>query len=368
MRPGRKPQGRTHVTVRQGRDRTLRHVDPNDPLHAADHVRFSAAYRAARERERDQPRERPTQTLKFPSLGGGFMLDSEGNELTSAEHFGLLKSAQEGRGWYWQETKRADGTLRLRKVPTDAVHLLALTVRPDYAAALAFLSSHPKGAARVRPFLVRALRLAAEEFQAATGLEPLALQCHPEEGTLHGHLAYSSVSGDNRLLWTRSGKGRKGLRLLGPSHCGTLRLAEAGYLSDNDAALARNDLADRVRHNLGEDPVDLRLGRLLDGLCEQFFAGGLRKVFVWAADRYRRDLAARRTERPDALKAAKKEAEHERDRLAAEVVQLRAEIARLAAMPPVFAPPPSQPAFAPGLLPPLPQISLTRTGPSGPPR
>lgn len=368
MRRRKRTQGRTHVTARRGRNRTLYHVDPTDPLHADDHARFAAAYREARAREREQPRERRAAPLKFPSLDGGFMVDAEGRELTSAEHFALLKTAQEGRGWYWQETQRTDGTVRLRKVPTDAVHILALPVRPDYAAALAYLSAHPKGQARVKPFLLRALRLATAEFRAATGLDPLALQCHPEEGTLHAHLAYASVSGDNRLLWTKRGKGRKGLRLLGPSHCGTIRLAEAGYLTDEDASLARKDLADRVGNNLGEDPVDLRLGRSLDALCERFFSGGLQKVFAWAAERYRRDLAARRAERPEQLKAAKDEVAAERDRLAAEVTALKAEVARLVATPPVFAPTISQPAFAPGLLPPLPQISLTRNGPSGPPR
>jgi len=368
VRRRKKTQGRTHVTIRKGRDRTLRHVDPTDPVHVDDHERFSAIYKAALEQARAQVRDKPDRTLKYPSLAGGFMLDATGRELTSEEHFALLKVEQERRGWYCQETQRADGTPRLRKCVTDPLHLLAVCFRPDYALALSFLSGHPKAKDSVKPFLKKALGMVAEEFQAATGLEPVAEECHPEEGNLHGHLTYASVSADNRLLWAREGKGRKGLRLLGPNHCGTIRLAEAGYLPESDSALARQDLAERMRSTGGDEPVDLRISRSLDALCERFFAGGLRKIFEWAAEHYRADLAARRAERPDVLKAAKEKAEAERDQLASEVAALKAEVARLAAAPPVFVRAVQKPVFDPAIMPPVPAISLTRNGPTGPHR
>lgn len=303
MKRNKTIQGRTHIKLKKDRDRTLLHLDPLNPLNASDHARFSALYKAARARESVLALYgRARDDLKFPSLGGGFMLDSTGKEITSEEHFVLLKAEQELRNYYVQETTRNNGTTRLRHCPSDPLHALAISYRPDHALALHLMEKDPANRTQIKQFVRRMLVEIAAEFQIATGLPVVAGECHPEEGNLHFHLVYATISRDHRLLWNIQGKGRKGLRLLGPGHIGTLRLVDAKYLAERDASLARKDLTDRMRSIRGELPVDLRLSLALDALCDQFFKATFPELYLRASKQYREELRQRMNERPSALK------------------------------------------------------------------
>jgi len=359
-------KGHTHISVTL--DRTIEHLDPNSDTHARDRLLARKLLAAVKALDQVRIDLRLSRRGKFETLEGGILVARDGHQLSAAEHKARLQKAVKERGYYWAEETRGDGRHRLRKKKTKGVHSLAITFRPDVAQALAALERSPRFRHLIRPFVMAAVQAAVAEFEAATGLQVLVAQVHPEESVLHFHLTYASVSAANELLWRRGHRGRHGLRLLGPSHTGILRVIEAGFLPDEDGRMARVDL-DRMTRQHGEEPADWRLSLALDGAAQAFAERhGVQAVFREAAAEYCRDLTARRAERPDALKAAKDKVTTERDRLAAEVAQLRAEVARLTSAPPVFAPTISQPAFAPGLLPPLPQISLTRTGPSGPRR
>jgi len=319
-------KGKIHISVK--RARTIAHLDPRDLVHASDKL-FA---KAVRERERAASAERietrSGDDLKFPSLGGGFMLKPDGREISGEDHFRLLAKAAVSRSYYFADSIRDDGRPRRRKRPTHGVHALAVLFRPDQASALAQMDGIPALRAKVKAFLVRCFGVVVQEFQAATGLEVLAGEIHPEEGCLHFHVVYASVSADNELLWQRWQRGRHGLRLLGPSHCGMLRLITAGFLPRSDGAHARHDLESRRRALNGDDPIDFRLAFTIDLLVERFAsAPELAPIFAQASERYREQLNLRRAERPSALKAAKQKAEEERDKLAAEVASLKAELA-----------------------------------------
>lgn len=298
MRRRAKRRGKTHITAKKGNNRTLQHIDPTDPLHAEHHRRYADQYKKIRAKQRVPERN---ETLKFRSLGGGFKVDASGHELSSEEMFVLHKITQKTRGFYWELGMRKNGTERIRKRPTEPLKILAITFRPDYAIGLEYLDKHPTTAGLVKPFLKAALASLTKTFRAATGLEPISGQCHPEEGQLHFHTVYSTVSADNKLLWSKTGKGRKGLRFLGPSHIGTIRQADAGFIPEKDAGLARLDLADRMRSTGGEEPLDLLLSRELDAMCETFFSGQFSPVAEWAREKYQTELTARRSKSPAVL-------------------------------------------------------------------
>jgi hypothetical protein len=354
-------KGKTHVAIK--RERTVDHLDPTSATHSADQV----AAKAIRERAQASKAERIDYSafddLKYPSLGGGLMYGPDGRELSSAEHKRLLIETAEALARYLSEGTRSNGRARRRYRKTTALHSLAVLMRADQAAGLAAIEQHPEMRHLVKPFLWQVYKVVAAEFSAATGLEVIAGQVHPEEGVLHLHLTYSSVSAEHELLWKRGHRGRHGLRLLGPSHGGTLRLIAAGFLPASEGSLAIHDFNDRVRELGGEQPIDWQLSLVVEGLVERFVEShGLGSIFADAAERYRAGLAVRRAERPAALKAAKIKVEQERDQLAGEVAKLKAQIAKLATHAPAFLP---QLKRSPAL-PPLPSISLSRSGPSGP--
>jgi hypothetical protein len=346
-------KGKLHVAIR--RQRTVDHLDPTSATHAAD----QAAAKAARERAQADQAARIDyglfDQLKFPSLGGGLMFDADGRELSSDEHKQLLFATAEARAYYLSEGARKNGRTRRRQRRTTPLHSLGVLLRADQAAGLAAVERHSELRHLVKPFLRQVFKVVAAEFSAATGLDVIAGQVHPEESVLHLHLTYSSVSADHELLWQRGHRGRHGLRLLGPSHGGTLRLVAAGFLPACEGSLALHDFKSRCRELGGEMPVDWRLSLVVEGLVERFVETyALHGIFADAAEHYRAGLNARRAERPAALKAAKKNAEQDRDRLAAEVAQLKAQLSKLAAHVPAFLPQLSAP------LPPLPNLSLHR--------
>jgi hypothetical protein len=321
--------GKMHVNV--SAMRTIEHLDPTTELHVADHIAANAARLRSEAAKAERIETGLHRRLKYPSLGGGLMSLGDGGELSSDEHKNLLSDTAKARAYYFSEGTRKDGRIRRRKRPTVPLHSLGILMRPDHAAALAEVEKHPEMRHLVKPFLLQVLRVVAQDFSAATGLDVIACQVHPEEGCLHLHLTYSSVSTDHRLLWQRGHRGRHGLRLLGPSHGGTLRLIAAGFLPASEGSMAARDFRDRVRQLHGDLPVDWQLSVAVEGLVEAFAEQhGLQGAFAGHRTRYHSELSLRRSERPAALKSAKEKVEGERDHLAAEVRALKAQLAKIA--------------------------------------
>jgi hypothetical protein len=341
----------THIDVCSVR--TVEHLDSNSAVHAIDRERAIEARARKTAMRQYRNDDRPNEQLKFPSLGGGLLLAPDGGEVSGNEHKSQLVAAIAKRSFYWRDEVRSDGRLRRRKRKTKGIHNLAITARPDFAAMLSALERSPRHRHLVRPFVVQLARDLATEFAALTGLEVLFIEGHTEEGNLHLHISYASVSASNELLWAYRSTGRKGLRCLGPWHIGNLRLSLAGYVPKDDAALAVADLR-RVQSRHGELPVDWLLSVAADGRCEAFVEKhGLHAEFAAAAERYGREVRERRAQRPDQLKAKASMAESERARLANENAALREQVRQLlAAVPtPSKAPVPTQiPARTRGLV------------------
>lgn len=337
----------THITV--SRVRTVEHLDSNSDTHATDRERAREA-RARKTAQKETRNEtHPNEALLYPSLGGGLLFGPDGRELSNTEHKARLVEAVAQRSYYFRDEVRADGRLRRRKRKTSGVHNLAVTVRPDYAMLLAALDHNPNTRHLVRPFMVQLARELAREFAASAGLEVLAVECHPEEGNLHFHVSYATVSADNRLLWSDCCAGRKGLRCAGAWHIGNLRLALAGYVPRDDAALAVADLR-RVQSLHGAPPIDWILSQSVDGHCTAFVEmHGLQTEFAAVSERYGREVRERRAQRPDQLRATAAKATADRDRLAQENAALKVQLAAL-----------KQGISAP--LPPLPPLSLHTQG------
>lgn len=337
----------THITV--SRVRTVEHLDATSGTHATDRERAREARQRKAAQKETRNKTRPNEALLYPSLGGGLLFGPDGRELSPSEHKARLVEAIAERSFYWRDEVRADGRLRRRKRKTNGAHNLAVTVRPDFAMLLAALERNPNTRHLVRPFMLQLARELAREFAALTGLEVLAVEVHPEEGNLHLHLSYATVSADNRLLWSDRSAGRKGLRCAGAWHIGNLRLALAGYVPRDDAALAVADLR-RVQSLHGAPPIDWTLSQSVDGHCVAFVEKhGLQAAFADVAERYGREVRERRAQRPDQLRAQAAKATADRDRLAKENAALKAQLAAL-----------TQGISAP--LPPLPSLSLSTHG------
>ena len=205
----------THIAV--NRVRTIEHLDSKSDTHASDRERAKQARERRVAMKQIRNDERTNEALHYPSLGGGVLFGPDGRELSRTEHKALLVEAIVERSYYLRDEVRADGRSRRRKRKADGVHNLAITLRPDVSLLLAALERDPRTRQIVRPFLRRLARELAREFAALTGLEVLAVELHPEEGNLHLHLSYATVTADNRLLWPERTVGRKGLRCLGPA-------------------------------------------------------------------------------------------------------------------------------------------------------
>ena len=323
-------QGKTHIAIEF--PRTIDHLDPNSTTHIADQIESKQVRQKNKQMFAERADLRPLQGFKFPTLGRGFMAGKNGLELSGPAHKKLLTEATQARAWYWSDGEREDGVKRRRKRKTKGIHTLAVLMRPDQVMALEVLDKNPKYSHLTRPLIIEIMKAIGIEFESATGLEVIAYNIHCEEGCLHLHLTYASVSAENELLWSRCHAGRHGLRLLGPSHGGTLRLIKAGFLQKSEGVFAIKDFLDRVSKLEGDRPIDWQLACLIEGMIEVFSEKHkLRSVFNEAAEKYRGDLLARRAERPDALKAAKNKAEAERDSLAHKVAELTAKVAELTA-------------------------------------
>jgi len=184
-----------------------------------------------------------------------------------------------------------------------------------------------------RQELVDEVRRLGAEFERLSGYQLEASELHPEEGSLHLHLTYSTVDPDHKLLHPVGGPGRKGLRLAGPSIIGTLRLVDAGIWPESDGRLAQKWLADRRRG--GVEPVDLSLSQYLDGLAEKALLAvgscepAARAIIAGARADYVKAAREKRETRPDVLEERVGELEGRNAQLTAEVEQLRLELSRV---------------------------------------
>ena len=313
----------THIAITKVS--TIDHLDSNSAVHAKHKVLAEEARAKRAERERDWISFAPPGKLKFPCLQGGLLLRPDCSIMSSFDHRFLLKRLVKDRAFYFREEMRADGRARLRKIKTRSVRNLALTFRPDFSAFLASRAEGRDGDA-VRAHVIACAKVAMDEFKAATGLEVVAAEIHPESGNLHLHISYCSVDGQNRLLWPATACGRKGLRMAGAWHVGTLRLARAGYLSDGDARLAETDLRRAVRRH-GVEPIDWALAQTLDEQCERFVAtNGLDAEFNQHATAYRAGLLARRARSPRGVAEFARTADMQRQQALEEIRSLRSRL------------------------------------------
>lgn len=312
-------KGRT--TARVASVNAIIHLDSTSGLHA-EHQELSKRLHAKARQEVTVSVE-PAAPPKFPSLQKGLMLDGHGTVIDSTAHLQLLTQLNHDRSYYVTTETRKNGTTYQRKLVTTGIHQLAVTYYPVHSMVFARLDQ--KGIP-VRDLVVEHTRKLGLEFARLTGYEVVAMQIHPNEGILHPHLCYATVNDDHRLLHPLSGRGRRGLRFLGPSSIGTLRLVENGVWPEEDAELAKSFLAGSVRR--GQEPVDWVLSRYLDGLAEKSLLDLARShssvTQIWqnVASEYSNYAVARREARPDLMA--------ERiDLLAAENEALRAELAAL---------------------------------------
>ena len=291
-------KGKTHAVI--GSERAIEHLNPGSDTHARDKARAQEA----RERVAGLviADDSPTETLKYPSLNNGVMLRADGTEITGEEHAALLSRLKTERGRYVMKQRRADGREYNRSRKTDGLRQLAITFRPEHALALARID---RAGLPVRASVIDYACKLGAEFARMTGYEWVAAQIHPEEGSLHVHLAYATVNKKRELLHPSEGIGRKGLRLAGPSVIGTLRLVDSGIWPEEDGRLARSWLADRRVG--GADPVDYTLSSYLDGMADKTLLG-LGKLNPVAAEivnrarlDYETDAKQRRSERPDVV-------------------------------------------------------------------
>ena len=253
-------KGRT--TARVASVNSIIHLDSTSELHA-EHQKLSKRIHARANQEVLVNIE-PQETLKFPSLGKGVMLDGKGSEINGDAHLELLNRLTNQRGYYHAQETRKNGTTYQRKLKTTGIHQLAVTYYPVYSMAFSRLENE---GIPMRDLVLDHTRKLGAEFNRLSGYEVVAMQVHPNEGILHPHLCYATVDEQHKLLHPLTGPGRRGLRFLGPASIGTLRLVENNLWPESDAVLVRKFLAGSVRR--GQEPLDWILSRYLDGLAEK---------------------------------------------------------------------------------------------------
>ena len=315
-------KGRT--TAKVGSIAAIVHLDSTSDLHA-EHQELSKKLHAQARARVSIPLPSP-EPAKFPSLGKGLMFDGNGALIDSESHVALLTRLNRERGFYRATETRKNGTSYERKLPTVGIHQLAVTYYPVHSTTLARLD---KSGIPVRDIVIGHTQKLGHEFARLTGYEVVAMQIHPNEGILHPHMCYATVDKENKLLHSLNGRGRRGLRFLGPACIGTLRLVENGVWPEDDAEMARRFLAGSVRK--GQEPIDWVLSRYLDGLAEKSLMD-LSKQFTGVADiwnatarDYKIGAIARREERPDLMAKRIEALASENDALRNELAQLKAD-------------------------------------------
>jgi hypothetical protein len=313
-------KGRTAARVASVK--SIVHLDSTSALHA-EHQELSKRIHAQASREVTVSVEPPT-ILNFPSIGKGIMLDQKGVEIGSEKHLKRLDQLRQDRSFYIAKETRKNGATYERKLRTTGVHQLAVPYFPVYSMTFARLDNQ---GIPVRDAVLDHTRKLGTEFERLTGYEVLASQIHPNEGVLHPHICYATVDHEHRLLHSITGRGRRGLRFLGPALIGTLRLVENGIWPESDSEMATTFLKGSIRR--GQEPVDWVLSRYLDGLAEKTLLNLSRtheivkQIWGEVVHEYSAYAIKRRSERPDLMANRLSELESENNDLRAELIALR---------------------------------------------
>lgn len=315
-------KGRTTATVRS--IAAIVHLDSTSDLHA-EHQELSKKLHADA-RARIAITLPPPESDKFPSLGKGLLFDGNGELIDSDSHVARLTGLNRERGFYRATETRKNGTSYERKLPTVGIHQLAVTYYPVHSTTLARLD---KSGIPVRDIVIGHTQKLGHEFARLTGYEVVAMQLHPNEGILHPHLCYATVDKENKLLHSLNGRGRRGLRFLGPACIGTLRLVENGVWPEDDAEMAHRFLSGSIRN--GQEPIDWVMSRYLDGLAEKSLMdlsqqrAGVAEIWKATAQEYKIGALARREERPDLMTKRIEALANENDALRSELARLKAD-------------------------------------------
>jgi hypothetical protein len=154
------------------------------------------------------------------------MLDPAGQEITSQEHKYLIRSAAKERNFYWQykydpETDEIvrykngnPNRRRIRKIDKKRIkpiRQIAVTFRPDHSLALHIIDKKAEGEealGKLRKFIKEAALETARSLCEDTNYDLIAIEVHAEEGCLHFHLVFSTISAEHELLHISAPPGR----------------------------------------------------------------------------------------------------------------------------------------------------------------
>lgn len=273
-------KGRTNTKVYD--QRSIDHLDPTSDRHKEDQVEYRKVRQAHSLNWMEESRSSYLLEEKFKSLGDGLILDPDGNEITSEQYQDSVKSVIENRSYYWlhyiekksgkQKRRRIKGS---KKNPLRPIRQIAVTFRPDHSLGLHEVdqkSTTETAAKLLREFIRRSALECSRSFSEETNYDVIATEVHPNEGCLHFHILYATISNDNKLLHTSSSelgtrkRGNPDIRLAGPCQIGLERARTNGIPIPNEE-LHLEFLRDKIRQ--GELPADLKMSEVLDGCVER---------------------------------------------------------------------------------------------------
>ena len=300
------------------------HLDPKSWRHEQD-KRYAAAARSllAQMVALDLT---PGQPLGIPSAEGGFILDGNGTEEMEGPSFTrLLCSVRSARSTYVSEETKKDGTLYERRRRTEPIKQLAISFFPAHSLFFDFLE---REGIPTKPLIKVWGKKLRDELARYLPCELLAVTFHPEEGVLHFHFIFSTVSADNRLLIESKGRGRPAIGFLGIGVVGTKRLVDFGIWPDADGVGVDAELQRRKAGRSASPALDLILSETLDGMVEKFVSShpnnpAIQKAYRCAMESYTAFARERRAHRADVLEktVADRAAELAAAKLAIEAAQ-----------------------------------------------
>ena len=256
------------INVKITGDKSIEHLDPD----SAQHINDYKWAKARRERKAEQKllnSMTPSDGLpKLKCLGKGLRISRDGRFLTSQQFYQLVKESKKLRCKYKYWEQRGDGRTTCKKRKIQGVKNYAITMRPDIDAGVKSYDAFKDGKGGIRTKITNCAMLAAKEFEILTDYQVLAIAVHPNEGVLHFHLIYATVTLDQELLGdTTRSAGRRGIPNMGPRNLGLVRLASAGLRSAKEARVGYLDLK-RIKTRSGSPPIDLMLAEMVDGFWD----------------------------------------------------------------------------------------------------
>jgi len=269
-------KGKTLTTILD--QRSIEHLDPTSDTHRLDQEEYR---RARQERIPQNWMEEACESYliseKFRSLENGIMFDASGEEIDSSAFNEIIQITARERDYYWG-TEKKRGKVISRKVRgpkndrVKTLHQIAITFRPDHSLALHILdreAQDEESLFMLRKFIKFSLRQCIKHYAENSNYDVIAATVHPNEGCLHFHLIFSTVSQDNELLHesTLNPNGKRGignprLRHAGPCQVGSERMRRTGIPIDDDINHLKQ-LRSKIR-KCGL-PVDLKVSEVLDG-------------------------------------------------------------------------------------------------------